>query len=55
MEQIVVVGRTDTENARGACVSLPTEAASQEAGTRPATPGRDVNMEVLCEAHGGDA
>jgi putative transposase len=54
LEQIVAVGRTDTENARGACVSLPTAAASQEAGTRPATPTRDVNMEVLCQAHGGD-
>jgi putative transposase len=54
LEQIVAVGRTDTENARGACVSLPREAASQEAGTRPATPGRDVNMEVLCPAHEGE-
>jgi putative transposase len=55
LEQIVAVGRTDTENARGACVSLPTGAASHEAGTRPATPGRDVNMEVLCQAHRGGA
>jgi putative transposase len=48
LTEVVAVGRTDTENARRARVSLPLGAVNGEAGTRSAVPARDVNMEVLC-------
>lgn len=46
LRQIVAVGLTDTQSARGVHVSLPTEAVDDEAGTSPAV-DEEANMEVL--------